>query len=241
MARLFNGTSDRIDLANEANFDFEWDDPFSGACWHWNNAGNASRGLIAKEDLTILSDLRGWNFFQRFGGTNSQYCVELANDSATVARTRTTNEFTGGTWRHVGFTYSGNGLTSGITIYVAGAAEGKTDISDTLANNTILNAVPCQIGCRDGTSTPAFFQKGNIAGVGIWNVELTAGNFTTLATGADPLDVQNANLIAALPLCGYSPEPDKKGDNDGTLTGTTAVFGPNQFVGCGEPVMWLKG
>jgi Concanavalin A-like lectin/glucanases superfamily len=240
-ARGFDGVSEYITLANESNFDFEFNQTFSVACWHLNSGGNAGMAVVAKQDLVVASDDRGWILFQRAGGTNPTYTVELANNTSTRAATRTTSEWAGNIWRHVGFSYSGSGTTAGTLIYVSGISQAKTDIADTLASSTILNAIPVQLGARNGTGAPSFFMNGKLAGIGIWNVVLTAAEFRSLAQGANPLSIQNGSLIASLPLCGIgSTEPDKKGTNNGTLTGTTTVNGPMQFSGCqGDTTEWL--
>jgi hypothetical protein len=89
--------------------------------------------------------------------------------------------------------------------------------------------------------------KEALAGVGIWNVALTQSHITSLAGGISPYYINNNSLIACLNLCGTSsPEPDIKGTNNGTLTGTNPAPNPPLFTGCPgdskfSPVIFGRG
>lgn len=229
MARSFNGSSDLIDLANEVNFDFERTQAFSVACWCYRTGTGGT--LVGKQ----LSNGGGWlPFYQIASGGIQTYLVNT--DPGNIIQVDTTTYvLPASTWAHLTFTYSGSSLASGVTIYANGISQALTTVTDTLSA-TMLNNVAVQLGANNGVN----FWSGNLAGVGIWNVALSAANVATLATGESPVNVANASLIAALPLCGSSPEPDKKGTNNGTLTGTAVVGGPTQFVGCRwADVAWL--
>lgn len=224
--------SDRIDLANEANFDFDLSSTFSVSCWWYSNV-NVGGALVMKQESAV--DFRGWGIFQRIGASGPTVALQLCDSTGvTDMRAFTTSEWSLNIWRSVVFTYNGNSLVSGCHIYINGVDQALTTLQDTLAG-TMLNALECQIGCRGGSGAPAFFLDARVSGVGVWNVVLTQANVTTLNTAADPLGVRNANLIAYLPLCGVdSPEPDRKGTNNGTLTGTIRAENPPFAPWCQE-------
>ncbi len=174
MARDFDGVDDRIDLANEANFDFERTDAFSVLAWEQGD-GNTFGAVVAKQDLAVASDDRGWLCNQRAGGANPTYQWELANFSGNRIATRTTAEFASGVARAIGWTYDGSSLAAGALIYVDGVSQAKTDIADTLSA-TILNDVPAQLGARNGAAAPAFFLDGKIGFVVVAAGVLTAAD-----------------------------------------------------------------
>lgn len=241
MSRVFNGTSDRIDLANEANFDRERTDPQSAAMWVVISAlppgGGIDQAVFVGKDGA--GGTTGWQFY-----VGSDGIITVEYDGTTeffVVGSQSTVPVA--SWHHIGFSYDGTG-GSGVVMYLDGSVFPSTVGSDTLTSQSILNDLPVQLGAVAGTVTPERFLTGNLSGFGIWNVELSAPDFATLATGADPLTVVNENLIAALPLCGLlSPEPDVKNGNNGTLFGTTGANGPSFFQGCpvdhGSAVEWL--
>jgi hypothetical protein len=69
---------------------------------------------------------------------------------------------------------------------------------------------------------------GSLADGAQWNTNLSAAEITALSKGARPYTIRPANLLGWWPLDGLqSPEEELSGaKNNGTLTGTTAAFGP---------------
>lgn len=228
MARLFNGTSNRIDLANETNFDFERTQAFSIAGWVYVTANISNGAICAKQTTSAL----GW-----FLGTENTGGPRLAGQIASPpgqVYAESVGVLSLNVWQHVVLTYDGSSTVAGLLLYINGVSQAKTNTVETLAAS-ILNNEPVQLGGRGGTVAPDTFFSGGESGFGIWNVVLTQSNITTLNTAADPLGVQNANLIAYLPLCGVdSPEPDRKGTNNGTLTGTIRSENPRFAPWCQE-------
>jgi hypothetical protein len=239
MARSFNGTTDRIDVANESNFDFDFASTFSVAFWWYATTNGGFNRMVAKSTTGAGGPL-GWAVVSDTGTSNPKVTFELRGDPAQSITIHGVREWPQNAWHHVCCTYDGTFTAAGTLIYSEGTLESMTGGPSGSGGST-LNNIPLQLGCRGGTSTPELFFPGNLAGLGVWNSVLTAANATTLASGANPLSVANANLVATLPLCGdASPEPDKKSNNNGTLTGTAKVAGPPQFVGCqGDATEWL--
>lgn len=235
MARSINGFSDHIDLANEANFDREWTQVFSASLWVRLPVPSIG-AVLSKVNGAVPN---GWAFNTEPTGGNVPQLHLISSTGDGLGVFGNNNAIPLGTWTQIGYSYDGSGTIAGCKIYASGAISpnpGSPNVDfGAITTGTILSASPVRLGFID---VPEYW-GGEVAGLGIWDIILSAGDFTTLGTGADPLTVQNANLIASLPLCGVAvTEPDKKGTNNGTLFGTTSVPGPFSFVGCPQPIAW---
>lgn len=230
MARVFNGTTDHIDLANEANFDFERNQTFSLAVWIYLT-GNNGGAIIGKYNGTTGG---GWELgLEPFQGP----CLNMVltnTPSSNQISVFSANALVGlNAWHHAGMSYDGSSTAAGTKLYYDGAnittGGGSNPNVDNLSA-TILNDLAVVLG--GNAAGASNFYTGGEAGDAIWNVVLTAAEFATLATGVDPYYVRTQSLVACLDLCGASPEIDKKGGNNGTVTGTIITAGPTQFQGC---------
>lgn len=222
MARAFNGTTDYIQLANESNFDVDFGSTFSVALWLYANTFSGfSCYPIAKFDS---GNGVGWRFSANdsVGGLAASM---LTNATANGIEKHYNTALQRAYWYHLGFTYSGNSLASGLTMYMNGSAAATTTDQDNVSGS-ILNNFPVTLGAStNGGVSPLL--NGNLSGIGIWSSVLSSGNMSSLAAGADPVGISNSSLIAYLPLCGVaSPEPDQKGTNNGTVTGTIRAGDP---------------
>ena len=88
------------------------------------------------------------------------------------------------------FTYDGSGNASGITLYLNGSAIADDDDSDTLAGNSITNALDFQIGAYDdaGPFNGILESSCLIAGelVAAWiKAEYNSGNNSLVSYGAE--------------------------------------------------------
>jgi concanavalin A-like lectin/glucanase superfamily protein len=234
MARSFNGTSDRIDVANESVFDIERTSPFSVALWvYLPSLPGTFREIVSKVGA---GGTTGWAFHIKSTGVLS---VEFDGTTEFFQRDTTAGVSTLA-WHPVGFTSSGVAGATGVTIYVDGAVAASSVGADNLTQS-ILNAIPLQFGCAGGSGAPEAFFNGTLAEAGIWNVELTSGNFASLynsGLGASALTVQPSALLGYWPLCGLSnPEPDAKAGNNGTVVGATQAAHPIVGGGCSQPNM----
>lgn len=81
-------------------------------------------------------------------------------------------------WDHVVATYNGNGLVSGMKIYVDGVVQALTTLSNNLASNTIQNTADVRIGAATGQAGDYLF--GQIDDVRIYNTVLGQANVTAL-------------------------------------------------------------
>jgi len=223
VARSFDGIDDRIDLANEANFDRERTDPFSIAFPFYLPA-NTSGAYVAKQ--VNSGNFEGWSISnETFEGPRIVF--ELRNSAGNQILREIDVAHATATWIHVLCTYSGSSTLAGTKIYLNGAeAAYQAGTADSLSAS-ILNNVACQFGCRGGSGAPGFFHAASLADGAFWNVELNATEAHMLGNGAEPSTIRGANQIALLRLCGTdSPEIDDWGTNDGTVTGTTTVAHP---------------
>jgi len=116
--------------------------------------------------------------------TNNKLVCQLANNTLSYAITvrETTGTFTtADAWYMVTVTNSGNGLASGIKIYVNSAASSLDTIADTLGTNSTITSgsIPFTIGGISNTATADPF-LGTIDEFGVWNAELTQTSINTL-------------------------------------------------------------
>ncbi|RKX66614.1 MAG: hypothetical protein DRP42_02760 [Tenericutes bacterium] len=132
------GKIDKALYPNDANYAacgnntaFDYNTPFSVACWVKRDVAGVKRALIGK--WAAIS--RGW--FCQFRDTNKLWFL-LYHDGSHSTGMETTNTYTStGTWVHWTFTYDGSGARTGIRIYrnassVALTAIGQTTLSDTV-------------------------------------------------------------------------------------------------------------
>jgi len=149
----FDGSSEDVTLANESNFDFDYTEPFSVQAWFKSTSNSMYKWMVSKQANS--GNYEGW--YLGFGATAGKIEWNLDNNGAPsgayVIRKLTTSTFNDGDWHHVIGTYNGNGLLSGLNIYVDGSLQGVTTHS-TGTPSTILNNLPVTIGSRDGS---AFF------------------------------------------------------------------------------------
>ena len=213
-------SSQRIDLANEANFDFERTDTFSLCAWVYPTA-NAFGNVMAKR--VQGGNNEGWQFAIRNGTTNLKAELTLANDSSPSNQLlmRTTNEVVLlNAWNHLCFTYTGNSLPSGVTFYLNGTVTALSTIANTLSAS-ILNNVGAQIAANGGSGSPSNFLSGRVAEARVYNITLIANEVATIKIGR----AYTRGLVAHLPLwAAQSTEIDLSGNgNNGTVTGATAA------------------
>jgi hypothetical protein len=208
----------------------------------------SSSDAVSLENLITISGDFSWSMWVYFTGspTNVQVWISSSTDSGTsligVINTNTELYFrpgigpglisfvvppmTAGVWYHIAFARI-SGIVScylnGVESSAGGLSSPGTFFCDT------LGAYPFNT---------AFNLAGNLAEVGLWNVGLSAGEITALASGILPYQIRSQSSTGYWPLYGLtSPEPDFSGNaNNGTLTGTTSATGPptNLFT-------WTRG
>lgn len=129
-----------------------------------------------------------------------------------------------GSWTQVGAMFGSSSSRKAVRNGVI-ATENTTALTISGLNRTLL-------GARYNTTLGAYFD-GVVAEVGVWDVELTQAEWTALSKGISPLAVRPANLVAYWPLFGgSSPEPNRLGSGDMTVTGATQADHP--------PILYLS-
>jgi hypothetical protein len=187
-----NGTNQYVDVANPSNFNFDYNQPFTLAAWINRTSATTQDQILAKVDPT------GWNpgyeFFMGANGATNQ-CQAGAGDTCTsncliadlqgvgasnerICIIANTTTVTTGAWHHVAVTYNGNGLASGITMYVDGVSQSAYVASDFLSSSTIRVSTDLYIG----VDVPGVGDEfgGKMDDARVYNRALSAAEITTL-------------------------------------------------------------
>lgn len=158
-AASLDGVDDFVDITNETNFDFERTTAFSAFGWiNATNSGGADATFFGKNGPG--TQFTGWHLYTTSASNLLTVEIVANRGTAIFIRKRVPGvTVTDGIWRHVGFTYSGNSLASGVEIYINGVR--RTDavmLNDTLGSNSILNNNNFAIGklVDDGANMAGF-------------------------------------------------------------------------------------
>lgn len=145
----FDGAS-YITLANEPNFDFEWNSPFSIQVTTKNTQSTGNRSWVSKGSQ--LTGVTGWYIFQNSG----QPFFNLVNTTGTSEIRVRSSIVTSDDKEHVVLiTYDGSGDASGVSFIVDGVLDtSPSPQTDNLDSNTILNADPVTIGAESDGEAP---------------------------------------------------------------------------------------
>ena len=158
-----------IEVANESNFDFEYDDPFSVALWLKMDSIASDQAIITKS--TNLTTALGWKIY--FQNTSDYIVFKLA-DGTNAFSVTSTSSLLASKWYHIVCTFSGNSNQSGMKIYVNGTLE-ATGASSAISS-TILNNTSVFIASANNTEK----LDGHIDELTVWNVELSSSDVTDL-------------------------------------------------------------
>ncbi len=214
-SRIFNGTSDYVDLGNSTDFSFSdgsQDEPFSLCAWIKCDDNGTFR-VLSKDNGTGSSF--EWLLATDATGLLTIYLI----DGAFRGRRYATSPLPENEWLHVASTYDGSGGTNfrlGLKLYVNGVQVDDTDYGTSgvhVAMNPSTNN-KVFIG-RYATSYP----DGKIADARIYDAELSSTDIASLYNGTD---VQT-NLIGHW-LTDNDDVDDKAGSNDGTNYGSTYSY-----------------
>jgi len=173
-AYTFNGTTQYLDVGNQAALDFDVTDTFSVSCWFKMPTGGNYATLVSKYRYNTAS---GW---QTFVNPDGSLGFSLSNAPFSAARYVYTQTLThrDDTWRHAVFTYDGSNTVAGLKIYVNGVSVAVTTGADgdpiaTLNSNSVF------IGARDDAS-PSSFVDGEMDETAVFNIELSAADVSNL-------------------------------------------------------------
>lgn len=165
----FNSDDDEVVLANESNFDFEYNQPFSICAWTNPTDTLAERPIVSKLDCN--ANCRGWELSTSDAG-DGEVDFLLVNDvvSARII-TRTQTSIPNNQWTHLCVTYNGNTTAAGSKIYFNTVSKAFDTLADNLGTNTTNATVPAVIGRRETSAGRVWY--GLMDDVRIYNKELT--------------------------------------------------------------------
>ena len=151
-------TGDDVSIANESNFDFERNNPFT--IEYWSKPTSLQTGKVCPvSKLQNSGSFPGYeighNISAAAGNNTPGYLRMILVNSATstkhqiVVSTSSATNLNDGNWHHYVYTYSGSGTAAGVSIYQDGVALSLSSDEDDLASNSILNNTPVHIGSRE--------------------------------------------------------------------------------------------
>ena len=212
MARIFNGTSDHIEVASASvSFLGNTTQDYSIFWWMHSADSGSLNAMIDKTDIVTPAD---WVLIL-LHNTNVHY---QTYDGTTNPIVNPVNAINDDVWHSI------------VADRDAGTDIGaRIDDSETTADDSgnidVDNAIDFSMGSREaGTDR---FYDGELAYVAVWNVLLSANEYSALANGVNPFVIRNSSLQLYCPLDGNnSPENNYASPtNTGTLTGTSKFAG----------------
>ncbi|MCR4300211.1 MAG: LamG domain-containing protein [Sulfuricaulis sp.] len=204
MARDFNGTSDLIDIANNAVYDV---DNITIAFWAWTDVDVTFSVAFGRDDS---STNRCWNLGIGSAASTFRFAPFIGNSQINA---QSGTGFSTGAWHHLVGTYDG----SNVRLWVDGVNTATTAQSGTLDKDPVGPT----IGGRSGAVQ---LWDGRVANALIYNRALSGAEIEMVRRGFWMLP----GLLGFWPLFGVqSPEPDWSGNNNhGTVTGATRIDHP---------------
>jgi len=189
----FDGSNDDIEIADSAHLSFggtTYDTPFSISAWI--NMEDATNFRIVSKG-TYNSDME----YLFTGNGSDKLALEIYDESVAdtyeVAATTAALTDYEGKWIHVCGTYNGVGGTSanaGITLYINGVSQALT----LAGNGTYVAMENLTDEVRIGNYADTQYAQGSIAGIQIFNLELSAAEVKELYSGASvPFKYKGAN------------------------------------------------
>jgi hypothetical protein len=218
--RRFNSAADRIDYANESDYDFERTQPFTILAWVKTRTAAGVSGNIPYLSKQGGANATGWRLDRQ--STEGGVRAVIRNQFGNQINVKTTNPQSLNVWHSLGYTYSGSSTAAGVKHYMDAVAVAQTTIDNNLTATILSDQTP---HTGQGSGSPDF----DIAYLAVWNVELTAAEVAQFCRGEIP---RPTSLVSFNRLDGEdSPEPDETGGNNGTVVGT-------QYIEPGPPIAY---
>ena len=180
----FDGLNDRASINDNDIFTFNTggqDDPFSFSMWI-KFAAFGAQGLLSKDaagqsEYAIATDASGNLFFRLFdANTTTNYIQVETNASVQVVG-----------WQHFVFTYDGSETDAGLKIYIDDVVVAQTQSTTGAYTHGMDNTTATVVYGVWGRLRSYF--GGNIDEVSCWDIELSAGEVTSLYNGGTPTDL----------------------------------------------------
>ena len=216
----FDGAADYVTMGDVLDQDNA--DAFSISAWINLSSASSHKIIVSKMSSSSSYNYRGWNlainssmkiFFGLRGASSSSEITAVGNTTLST-----------GVWYHIGATYDGSSLNSGVEVYLNGSLDTPTQSGSISGSMSTTGITGLNIGSRDTTSLPF---PGNIDEVAIFSSELTSGNITTIYNNGAPNDISALSPVGWWKLGDgdYFPTMTDSGSggNDGTATNMTGA------------------
>lgn len=176
----FDKVNDYIDLGNASALDFEYSSTFSMEAWI--NTTNTSASYLLTKYNSIWDG--SWAMsIQPLSPSGMGLNFKMQGDPWDAAEVTGNTDIGDGNWHHVVVTYSGNGGTTGMKLYVDGTQQTLTTVSNNLNNMTIRNSYSVNIGAINNMLSGLY--GGAIAKMAVYSSTLSQADVT-----------QNCNALA---------------------------------------------
>ncbi len=204
-------------------FNFDRTDPFTFSIWIKTSSNGTNQYVISKQIPNYLGYMFLLDSSLKIGAVfshNSNARIYFVSNSAIPS-----NE-----WVHLVWTYSGNSLASGMSVYANGAPFAITTVDDNLTSSP-TNSGQLNISGRDGS----FHREvnGELSNFSIFDTELSSTQVETLYNNGAPGDISSLNpngwwkLNAAdtfdSSTSTWTITDYGSGGNDGTSSGMTSA------------------
>lgn len=185
MAYLFDGATQYLNITDNTIFS---NIPLTMACWFKTSSNTVNQGLLNIADATTGGQGYRLNAQGAVAGDPIRF---LSVGSATNA-VDTTTGFSTNTWTHA------CGVISSATtriVYINGGSSTTSTVSSTSTGRNTL-----YMGVIRAASAFTNYLSGDLAEVGIWNIDLSASDVASLAKGISPSLIRPDYLIIYAPL-----------------------------------------
>jgi YD repeat-containing protein len=144
----FNGINEYVEFGNI--FKISKTTPFSLACWFKTSNGcpTSTYGMMMGKQ-GFISSQTGYSFGMNTNGSISVRLVYSVPSNQFIHVTSISTGWNDNSWHHIVVTYNGNGLASGIQVYIDNSLQSLTIIKDTLGTGDIIVNYDFQLGARD--------------------------------------------------------------------------------------------
>lgn len=177
MARNFNGTSARIHVSSAV----VTAPPYTMACW-FRTTNMTQLGCL----LSLSSSTSDYSTIF-FRGDVAGDPIDILAEGPGQAVSRSTTGCTSGKWHHACGVFTS---ATSRTVYL----DGGSSATNTNPRTTTLNQTEI------GAWRSSLWFSGDIAEVGIWNIDLSVAEIAALANGVSPALIRPQNHVAYLPL-----------------------------------------
>ncbi len=230
---VFDGTTDYVNISNEANFAFDKLNAFSLVAWVKSSDVSDNRFIISK-----LGSGAGVGYGMFINGALANnplylYLVDAVGGNVTAQDSSGTN-ILDNKWHQVVTTYDGSGLASGAKLYIDGNPISSNNAGS--FSSSMLNGSTVNIG-RD-TRNGGYF-PGSIDEVRIYARELSAAEVSEHYQG---IFSNNTNLRGLWHLkegTGQTVADDSGNANNGTLGADATVAADDPAWQTDAPGVWL--